>query len=155
MDNHETAHWSEGLPPVIFAINTRTTATTKKTPYQLVFGQDPRANYHYWREVHDASLSGTVEIDDLQIESVKQSTEFSTNKRTRSVSFSSAMSSPKKCRARSQCEISLAINSLLNLTSLATNDSLLHLHCRQVNTDCLKGECSIRLFGSLARGDEK
>ena len=155
MDNHETAHWSEGLPPVIFAINTRTTATAKKTPYQLVFGQDPRADYHHWREVHDASLSGIVEIDDLQIESVKQLTEFSTNKRTRSVSFSSAMSPSKKCRARSRCEISLAIKSLLNITSLATNDSLSHHHCRQVNTDRLKGESSIRLFGSLAPADEK
>jgi hypothetical protein len=48
MDNHETTHWSEGLAPIIFAINTRTTATTKKMPYQLVFGQDPRADYHYW-----------------------------------------------------------------------------------------------------------
>ena len=107
MDNHETTYWSEGLPPIIFAINTRTTATTKKTPYQLVFGQDPRADYHYWREVHDASLSGTVEIDDLQIESVEQSSKTPAGKRTRSVSFSSTVAPSKKCRTRSRCESSV------------------------------------------------
>ena len=48
IDNHETTHWSEGLPPIIFLINPHTTATTQKTPNQFVFGHDPRADYHYW-----------------------------------------------------------------------------------------------------------
>lgn len=154
MDDHKTTHWSEGLPPIIFAINTRTTATTEKTPYQLVFGQDPRANYHYWREVHDASLSGTVEIDDLQIESVKQSTKTPTEKRNRSVSFSSTVAPSKKCRTRSRCEIVTVINSLLKLISLAVNDSHFHPH-QKLNNASLNGESSIRDFGSLAAADEK
>ena len=103
MDNHKTTHWSQGLSPVIFAINTRTTATTKKTPYQLVFGQDPRADYHYWREVHNASLTGSVEIENLQIESAKKLPNLLRKKRTRSVSVISIVIPTDKRRKRSNC----------------------------------------------------
>ena len=47
MDDHSSNHWSLGLLSVNFHINTRTTHTTKKTPYQLVFGQHPRTNVQY------------------------------------------------------------------------------------------------------------
>jgi hypothetical protein len=68
MDDHSTHHWSEGLAPVIHAINTRTTHTTKKSPYQLVFGQQPRTNIHYWKSLHDAALTNDIQMDDLIID---------------------------------------------------------------------------------------
>lgn len=88
MDDHQTNHWSEGLGPTIFSINTRTTYTTTKTPYQLVFGQDPRSDSHHWRAVHDASVNGDVEIDDLQIDSVPLMSSVIKKKSTRSASLS-------------------------------------------------------------------
>ena len=105
MDDHGTTHWSEGLAPVIFAINTRTTATTKKTPFQLVFGQDPRADSHYWRAVHDASLTGLVEIDDLLIDTIQKPSQSPANEPKRSVSFVVSVESTKKPRRRSLCKI--------------------------------------------------
>jgi hypothetical protein len=65
MDDHSTHHWSEGLSPVIFAINTRTTHTTKKTPFELVFGQQPRSDMHYWTALHDATIDTDIQMDDL------------------------------------------------------------------------------------------
>jgi hypothetical protein len=47
MDDRSTHHWFEGLSTVIYAINNRTTHITKKTPYQLVFGQEPKTNMFY------------------------------------------------------------------------------------------------------------
>ncbi|CAF3853491.1 unnamed protein product [Rotaria magnacalcarata] len=44
MEDNSSNHWSLGLPCVIFRINIRSTHTTRKTPYQLVFGQNPRTN---------------------------------------------------------------------------------------------------------------
>ena len=110
MDDHETTHWSKGLPSVIFSINTRTTATTKRTPFQLVFGQDPRTDYHHWRAVYDASLNGPVEIDDLLIDFVKPSTKISENKPVRSVSFSAEILSVRKHRKRSWCKNMMVID---------------------------------------------
>lgn len=70
MDDHSTNHWSEGLSSVIFAINTRMSHITKKTPYQLVFGQEPRANIHHWKSLHDTAVINDVEMDDLLIDKI-------------------------------------------------------------------------------------
>jgi len=73
MDDHLTHHWSEGLSSVIFAINTRTSHITKKTPYQLVFGQEPRADYHYWKALNDAAANYDIEMDDMIIDRIESS----------------------------------------------------------------------------------
>ena len=109
MDDHATTHWSEGLQPVIFSINTRTTYITKKTPYELVFGQDPRADSHHWRAVHQASLSGPVEIDDLQIESFTTATDLSKQKPSQSRSLLIKFSPSKKLIRRSKCNYTILI----------------------------------------------
>jgi hypothetical protein len=71
MEDHSSVHWTEGLPSVIYSINTRTTHTTKKTPYQLVFGQEPRTNSHYWQSLHDAASTDDIQMDDLIIDKLK------------------------------------------------------------------------------------
>ena len=68
MEDHSTDHWSDGLAPVIFSINTRTTCTTKKTPYQLVFGQDIRADRHHWNSIHESAKRNNIVINDLLID---------------------------------------------------------------------------------------
>lgn len=70
MDDNSTNHWSEGLSTVIYQINTRTTHTTKKTPYELVFGQKPKSNFHYWKSLHDSALHDAVVYDDLLIDKI-------------------------------------------------------------------------------------
>ena len=72
MEDHSTNHWAEGLPSVIFSINTRTTFTTKTTPYQLVFGQDARANRHYWDSLYDSAIDDNIVVNDLIIDKITQ-----------------------------------------------------------------------------------
>ena len=70
MEDHSTDHWADGLAPVIFSINTRTTSTTKKTPYQLVFGQDIRADRHYWNSIYESAKINNILINDLLIDKI-------------------------------------------------------------------------------------
>ena len=70
MDAHSSNHWSLGLASVIFHINTRTTHTTKKTPYQLVFGQHPRTNVQYWKHLHESTMSGDIVMNDIIIDKI-------------------------------------------------------------------------------------
>ncbi|CAF1407977.1 unnamed protein product [Rotaria sordida] len=73
MEDHLTHPWTAGLPSVIFFINTRTTHTTKKASYQLIFGQDPRTNNHYWESLHDAALTDDVSVGDLIVDKITPS----------------------------------------------------------------------------------
>lgn len=59
MDDHGSSRWSEGISPVIFAINTRSTCTTKKSPYEMVFGQDPLIHVQSGVQSEDHSSDDT------------------------------------------------------------------------------------------------
>ncbi|CAF0916033.1 unnamed protein product [Didymodactylos carnosus] len=59
---NNTSHWSEGLVPVVYGINTRVSSTTKKTPYEVMFGQSSRLNSEFWRLVDRNNI---VDEDDL------------------------------------------------------------------------------------------
>ncbi|CAF1582010.1 unnamed protein product [Didymodactylos carnosus] len=63
-------HWLEGLSSVIYAINNRTTHTMKKSPYQVVFGQDIKTNMIYWKGLYDAAVENDVSADDLIIDKI-------------------------------------------------------------------------------------
>ena len=54
--------WSEGLKHVIFSMNTSTSATTTKTPYEVVFGQPPRS---YQAEMEILANQGIVTEEDV------------------------------------------------------------------------------------------
>jgi hypothetical protein len=71
MEDHSTHHWSEGLSSVIYAINTRTTHTTKKTPYHLVFGRELKTDKHYWNGLYDAAVNNDIQMDDLVIDKIE------------------------------------------------------------------------------------
>ena len=104
MDDHQTTHWSEGLGATIFSINTRTTFTTKKSPFQLVFGQEPRSDSHHWRAVQDAAIAGDLEFDDLLLDSVPMQLLASNKRKNQSTSLSHLCRSIKSTDRRFECE---------------------------------------------------
>ncbi|KAK7091747.1 hypothetical protein V1264_009390 [Littorina saxatilis] len=61
MDEHGT-DWSRGLKFVVHAINTSVSSTTGTTPFELVFGQKPRADQALWEQL---AAQGVVHEDDL------------------------------------------------------------------------------------------
>ncbi|CAF1109850.1 unnamed protein product [Rotaria sordida] len=73
MEDHLTHPWAASLPSVIFFINTRTTRTTKKASDQLVFGQGPRTNNHYWESLHGAALTDESSVDDFIVDKITPS----------------------------------------------------------------------------------
>ncbi|CAF1552184.1 unnamed protein product, partial [Adineta ricciae] len=54
---NNSSHWSDGLLPVAYGINTRLSIVTKTTPYQFMFGQEPRSHSEYWKIVHESGIS--------------------------------------------------------------------------------------------------
>ena len=104
MENKASTHWSEGIQPVIFSINTRTSYITKKTPFQLVFSQDPRADCHQWRALHEASTKDSIEIDDLQIDSITRAPNSVKKIPSQSISSLSMLLPLKKTIETSKCK---------------------------------------------------
>ncbi|CAF0929793.1 unnamed protein product [Adineta ricciae] len=92
MEDHSTDHWSDGLPPVIFSINTRTTCTTKKTPYQLVFGQDIRAGRHHWNSIHESAKRNNIVINDLLIDKFGEGYDENSNEDMQTFTISESIS---------------------------------------------------------------
>ncbi|CAF4456459.1 unnamed protein product [Didymodactylos carnosus] len=56
LQTNNTTHSSEGLLPVVYGINTRTSDTTKATPYEIMFGQHPRGDSEFWKIVKDQDI---------------------------------------------------------------------------------------------------
>ncbi|CAF4599169.1 unnamed protein product [Rotaria magnacalcarata] len=63
MTTYNSSHWSDGLLPVIYGINTRASVVTKTTPYQVMFGQAPRSYSDFWKLVKE---NGIVDEENLQ-----------------------------------------------------------------------------------------
>ena len=61
MDENGT-EWSKGLKFVVHAINTSVSSTTGTSPYQVVFGQHPRADQSRWSAL---AAQGISDEDDL------------------------------------------------------------------------------------------
>ncbi|CAF3763851.1 unnamed protein product [Rotaria sp. Silwood1] len=70
-------------------------------------GQDPRSDCHHWQATHQASLSGPVEIDDLQIESFTTETNLYNPKPSQSRSLLVKFSPSKKSTKRSKLNIDI------------------------------------------------
>jgi hypothetical protein len=51
LDTNVTTDWPSGLGPVMFAINTSIARTINKTPFEVVFGQRPRADDYVWKSI--------------------------------------------------------------------------------------------------------
>ncbi|CAF4168027.1 unnamed protein product, partial [Rotaria sordida] len=55
LDVNKTSDWPSGLGPVMLSINNCTSQSTKKTPYEMVFGQPCRIDHEFWLELHKES----------------------------------------------------------------------------------------------------
>ncbi|CAF1233971.1 unnamed protein product [Didymodactylos carnosus] len=47
MADEDSVHWTEGLLPVVYGINTRMSSVTKTTLYEVLFGQKPRSDVEF------------------------------------------------------------------------------------------------------------
>ncbi|CAF1430049.1 unnamed protein product, partial [Didymodactylos carnosus] len=56
MQSNNTTEWAKGLKPVIYSINTKCAQTTKKSPYEVVFGQKPRSDFEMWKMLSDDGI---------------------------------------------------------------------------------------------------
>ncbi|CAF4652904.1 unnamed protein product, partial [Didymodactylos carnosus] len=56
LTTNNSIHWSKGLLPVVYGINTRVSCVTKKTPYEVMFGQPPRSDSEFWKLVDQNNI---------------------------------------------------------------------------------------------------
>ncbi|CAF1687327.1 unnamed protein product, partial [Adineta ricciae] len=64
LDINETSDWSSGLGPVMLAINNCISQSTKKTPYEMVFGQPLKIDHEFWLELHRTSTTDESVINE-------------------------------------------------------------------------------------------
>ena len=64
IDDHDDQGWSRGLKFGTHVINTSTAATHEKTPYELVFGQQPRQDYY---ELEILAEQGVLDEANIQL----------------------------------------------------------------------------------------
>ena len=62
-DNTES--WTKGLKFVVYSINTSISATTGKTPYEIVFGQSARCHLSELEELASQDLLDESELEDI------------------------------------------------------------------------------------------
>ncbi|CAF4638969.1 unnamed protein product, partial [Rotaria sp. Silwood2] len=62
MTTNNSSHWSNGLLPVVYGINTRLSDVTKTTPYQVMFGQAPRSDSNFWKLTEETKI---IDEEDL------------------------------------------------------------------------------------------
>jgi len=67
LDTNNTTDWPSGLGPTMFAINTSVSRTIKKTPFEIVFGQQPRTDDHAWKCI-ETQLRNKQLNDDIQFD---------------------------------------------------------------------------------------
>ena len=72
MDSNKSTHWSEGLLPVVYDINTRLSSVTSTTPYHVMFGQAPCLDSDFWTLVKNTDVVDEEDlpehVDNLQCE---------------------------------------------------------------------------------------
>jgi hypothetical protein len=57
MSTNDSSSWSSALLPVVYGINTRMSSVTKKTPYEVMFGQAPRSDSDFWKLVRESGIN--------------------------------------------------------------------------------------------------
>ncbi|CAF0987949.1 unnamed protein product [Didymodactylos carnosus] len=63
LDTNNSVHWSDGLLPVVYGINTRISSTTKMTPYEIMFAPLERAAVVVDEIVEQPTINETVTDD--------------------------------------------------------------------------------------------
>ena len=72
MDSNKSTHWSEGLLPLAYGINTRVSSVINTTPYRVMLGQACRSDSDFWTLVENTDVIDEEDlpelVDDLQCE---------------------------------------------------------------------------------------
>ena len=76
-----SSDWSSGINPVMLAINTSIAKSINKTPFEVVFGQYPRADDDIWKSIFNHQQQGDVNkiiLEDLsdKISNVAKETDY-------------------------------------------------------------------------------
>ncbi|CAF0723680.1 unnamed protein product [Adineta steineri] len=68
LEKNKTSNWPDALGPVMLAINNSISQSTKKSPYEMVFGQTLRIDHDFWEEIQKQSKNCIIineeEIDE-------------------------------------------------------------------------------------------
>ncbi|CAF4391972.1 unnamed protein product [Rotaria magnacalcarata] len=68
LEKNKTLNWPNALGPVMLAMNNSMSQSTKKTAYEMVFGQALRIDHDFWQEIHKQSKNSSIvneeEIDE-------------------------------------------------------------------------------------------
>ncbi|CAF3196073.1 unnamed protein product [Rotaria socialis] len=62
MCTNNSSNWSYGLLPVVYGLNTRKSTVTKATPYEVMFGQQPRSDSDFWKLVHQSGIDDEEDL---------------------------------------------------------------------------------------------
>ncbi|CAF4652852.1 unnamed protein product [Rotaria sp. Silwood2] len=60
LETNESRDWPTGLGPVMLAINNCRSQSTKKTPYEMVFGQRARSDHDFWLQIHQQTDNKSI-----------------------------------------------------------------------------------------------
>ncbi|CAF3750245.1 unnamed protein product [Rotaria sp. Silwood1] len=60
LETNESRDWPSGLGPVMLAINNCRSQSTKKTPYEMVFGQRVRSDHDFWLQIHQQTENKSI-----------------------------------------------------------------------------------------------
>ncbi|CAF4552577.1 unnamed protein product [Rotaria sp. Silwood2] len=90
MATNNSSHWSEGLLPVVYGINTRVSSITKTAPYQVMFGQPPRSDSEFWKLVEQ---NGIADEEDLPTPVAESDGETMYNKQFDSINSTDVLDS--------------------------------------------------------------
>ncbi|CAM4847562.1 unnamed protein product [Rotaria magnacalcarata] len=66
LETNKSLDWPQGLGSVMLAMNNCISQSTKKTPYEMVFGQSVRNDHDFWLQLHQQSINKTI-IDEEEL----------------------------------------------------------------------------------------
>ena len=70
LEENKDCGWALGLQHVMYSMNTSVSATTEKTPYEVVFGQAPRTSCTVLEMLAEQGALNEEDIEDSLIESI-------------------------------------------------------------------------------------
>ena len=62
MQDRDTNHWMSCLLPAVYSMNTSLAQRIKHTPFEVVFGQQPRLNMTLWQSISNQSIKNEEDL---------------------------------------------------------------------------------------------
>ncbi|CAF1179565.1 unnamed protein product [Adineta ricciae] len=128
---NQSTEWSKGLGPVTHAINTSTNHTTKKTPYEVVFGQLLRSDFEMWKKLCEAGVEDEENLPVDFVQSLNQAAQSVNSPITTGVTQTDS------------CSISTAASSALNSIVATVCCESIHSHSDSDSYGTVEGVCFV------------